>query len=209
MIKDTVDVCCHQRVLCVQDSCLWLESSAVFSKIERYQMEYKIQPLAITQVEWRTYIKFVEDVLGCNPTRGLGSTIIELDTPAAYLATLDLENRPMNQLSQGAFINNTFDHLHVSFIAELDTDVLHTVLTTFPNLDYITKKAKKTYLVIISAKMSVWYPTIIKALKSFQEKEIRQIFQIILIWFDNLGFKDVWSEYDRKLYIDGTIILQR
>lgn len=172
-------------------------------------MEYKITPLAITQVEWRTYIKFVEDVLGCNPTRGLGSTIIELNTPAAYLATLDLENRPLNQLRSGAFINNTFDHLHVSFIAELDTDVLHTVLTTFPNLDYITKKAKKTYLVIISANMSIWYQTIVKALKPNQEYEIREIFKIILVWFDNFGFKDVWSEYDRKIQQDGTIILQR
>lgn len=172
-------------------------------------MEYNISPLAITQVEWRTYIKFVEDVLGYNPTRGLGKTAIELNTPAAYLATLDLENQPMTQLRRGAFLNNSFDHLNVSFIMELDAESLHLVLTSLPILDYIIKKAKKTYLVIVSAKMSIWYQAIIKALNPERDPEIRQIFQIIIVWFDNMGFKDVWSEYNRKWLSDNTIILQR
>lgn len=172
-------------------------------------MDYKISPLAITHVDWRTYINFVKEVLGCDPTRGLGSTIIKLNTPAAYLATLDLENHPLEQLSKGGFSNNTFDHLHISFIAELDAEILHTILVTFPNLDYITKKTKKKYLVIISAKMSTWYSVMPQALRVEQEKEIREIFQIILIWFDNLGFKDVWSDGDRIIHNDGTIILKR
>ena len=172
-------------------------------------MEYNISPLAITQVEWRTYIKFVEEVLGSNPAEGLGSTIIKLNTPAAYLATLDFENQPLKQLRQGVFLNNSFDHLHVSFIAELESDDLQLLLTILPILDYIVKKAKKTYLVVISAKMSIWYRAVIKALNENQELEIRKIFQIILIWFDNMGFKDVWSEFDRRILPDNTFILQR
>jgi hypothetical protein len=171
--------------------------------------EYKIRPLAITQVEWHTYIKFVEEVLGFNPARALGSTVIKLETPAAYLATLDFENRPLDQLRDGVFLNNTFDHMQVSFIAELDHDALLELLQTLPTLDYIVKKAKKTYLVIISAKMSIWYTAIINALQLHRPIEIRQIFQIILIWFDNLGFKDVWETHSRVIQDDGTFILQR
>ncbi len=171
--------------------------------------QYKISPLAITQVEWRTYIKFVEDVLGFNPAQALGSTVIKLETPAAYLATLDFENRPLDQLRMGAFLNNTFDHVCVSFIAELDHEALLELLQTLPTLDYIVKKARKTYLVVISAKMSIWYTAVLNALQLNRPIEVRQIFQIILIWFDNLGFKDVWSEHDRMLQQDGTFILQR
>ena len=171
--------------------------------------EYKISPLAITQVEWRTYIKFVEDVLGYNPAPAVGSTVIKLETPAAYLATLDLENQPLQQLRTGAFLNNTFEHMSVSFIAELDNDALLELLQTLPTLDYIVKKARKTYLVIISAKMSIWYTAVLNALQLHRPIEVRQIFQIILIWFDNMGFKDVWEEHDSKLQQDGTFILQR
>jgi hypothetical protein len=171
--------------------------------------EYKISPLSITQVEWRTYIKFVEDVLGFNPAQALGSTVIKLETPAAYLATLDFENQPLDQLRKGAFLNNTFDHLSVSFIAELDHEALLELLQTLPTLDYIVKKARKTYLVILSAKISVWYSVVLKALQIGRPIEVREIFQIILIWFDNMGFKDVWAEHERKLQPDGTFILQR
>jgi len=170
---------------------------------------YKIVPLSITQVDWHTYIKFAESILGFNPAKALGSTVIKLETPAAYLATLDFENRPLEQLRDGAVLNNTFDHIQVSFIAELDGDSLIELLQTFPNLDYIIKKSKKTYLVILTAKMSVWYPTIIKALQPTRPEEIRKIFQIILIWFDNMGFKDVWATHDRKIQDDGTFILQK
>jgi hypothetical protein len=172
-------------------------------------VDYKIRPLAITQVEWHTYIKFVEDVLGFNPARALGSTVIKMESPAAYLATLDFENRPLDQLREGAFLNSTFDHMQVSFIAELDNDSLLELLQTLPILDYIVKKSKKTYLVIISAKMSVWYTAVVNGLQPHRAVEIRQIFQIILIWFDNMGFKDVWSAHNRKIQDDGTFILQR
>jgi hypothetical protein len=171
-------------------------------------MDYKILPLAITQVDWRTYIDFTTKVLGYNPTKGLGSTIIQLETPAAYLATLDFENQPLKQLRQGIFLNNTFDHLSVSFITELDANSLQLVMMNLPILDYIIKKARDTYLVIISAKMSIWYPAIIKALSKRQEIEVRQIFQIILIWFDNIGFKDIWSNHQRIILKDGSIILK-
>jgi hypothetical protein len=170
---------------------------------------YNIKPLAITQVEWREYIKFVEKVLGFNPAKGLSSTVIKLESPAAYLATLDFENRPLEQLRNGVLLNNTFDHLQVSFIAEFDSDTITELLQTLPRLDYIIKKGRKTFLVIISAKMSVWYQAVINGLQEHRSYEIRKIFQIILIWFDNLGFKDIWSTHQRRILDDGTFILQR
>jgi hypothetical protein len=164
----------------------------------------KIYPLAVTRPDWETYIKTVQEILGFSPSVGLGETYIKIESPAAYLATLDLENRPLNQLRRGHFIKSSFNHVSFSFICSLEQPFIVDFVIQFPNLQYIYRKPS---LLIVTATMTEWYLAVRRGLNVSQERNIREFFHIIYGFFSRYGFQDIWTDLEKSTGKDGFIVM--
>jgi hypothetical protein len=158
----------------------------------------KISPLAVTRPDWEIYIKTVQEVLGFSPSSGLGATTIKIESPVAYLATLDLKNHPLHHLRRGYFLNNTFEHFSISFICALECDLVTALLTDFPNLNYLVRKGRKEFLVIISATVADWYLAVRRGLSSSQKEELHIFFHNLYALFVRLGFQEVWGDVEKN-----------
>ena len=170
-------------------------------------MNYEIYPLAVTSVDWKVYSDQVKKLLAIDPLQGLGASYIKREHPAAYLATLDLQNQPLQQLREGALNNSSFHHFSVSFIGSIDSELFFTLLTEFPNILTISRQISKTsHFIILTADMSIWHHSVRTALTPRYSKDIRGLFHLILIHFEYLGFKEVWSKYERKTEPNGSFI---
>lgn len=167
----------------------------------------KISPLAVTRPDWEIYIKMVQETLGFSPSSGLGETYIKIESPAAYLATLDLSNRPLQQLRRGHFINSTFEHFSMSFICSLESDLVTALLHRFSNLNFLVSKGRKEYLVIVTATMADWYVAIRRGLNVSQDEDIRQFFHNLYALFTLYGFQDVWSDLEKSQGRDGYTVM--
>ena len=170
-------------------------------------MNYEIYPLAATSVDWKVYSDQVKKLLNVDPLQGLGASYINRDLPSSYLATLDLENHPLQHLREGALTTCSFEHFSVSFIGSMDSELFFTFLCEFPNILTLSREISKTsHFIILTADMSIWHHTVRSALSIKYPKDLRKLFHLLLIHFEHLGFKEVWSKYERKIMPDGSLI---
>lgn len=170
-------------------------------------MNYEMYPLAATSVDWKLYSEQVKKILNIDPLKGLGASYIDRDLPSSYLATLDLENHPLNHLREGVSTTCTFEHFSVSFIGFLDSELFFTLLCTFPSILTISKESSKiSHFVILTANMSIWHHTVRSALSLKQPEDLRNLFHLLLMHFEQMGFKEVWSKYERKITPNGSLI---
>lgn len=167
----------------------------------------KILPLAILSVNWPEYIKLCEETLGFSPTRGLDEARLDIKSPAAYLATLDLENKPLEQLGSGRYTSNSFDQMFFAFILQADDFLLMEIYKECSRLKILSKRGKRQNLVIISGTMSEWHDNIIACHNERVSTEIREVANRCLDIFEQSGFKEVWSRWRRVMLKDSTFIL--
>ena len=170
-------------------------------------MNYEIYPLAVTSVDWDIYSEQVKKLLTIDPLQGLGVAFIKRENPSSYLATLDLANQPLQQLREGVFSNSSFHHFSVSFIGSMDSELFFTFLCEFPNIRTISREISKTsHFIILTADMSIWHHTVRSGLTLKYSDDIRKLFHLLLLHFEQLGFKEVWSKYERKITPNGSLI---
>jgi len=149
----------------------------------------EVFPIAITKCNWKSYIDSVKDILEISPTRGLDAINMNIDNPAAYLATLDLENNPLVQLRTP---NNTFDHFMISVITVLDdATILHLNVTGLK----IIHKAKhpNINIVILTGTMNEWLIALKCRSVESTFKTVRLTMDACYKCFERLGFKEVLS----------------
>jgi hypothetical protein len=167
-----------------------------------------LQPIAITKVDWKEYIKIFQDVLGKSPTRELDAANIPLTDAAAFLATLGGEKIPVENLRK---VGTSFNHFMVSMVTLIDSD-FYLILTSQTYLRIIPWQAKKQYLCLISGTMKEWHDSIIRSLDiqlfTDTNSELRFFMNLVLETFERLGFKEVWSKYQKVYHIDNSFSLK-
>ena len=113
-------------------------------------MNYEIYPLAVTSVDWKVYSDQVKKLLNVDPLQGLGASYIDRDLPSSYLATLDLENHPLQHLREGALTSCSFEHFSVSFIGSMDSELFFIFLCEFPNILTLSREISKTSKICVN-----------------------------------------------------------
>jgi hypothetical protein len=170
-------------------------------------MEFELYPLASTACDWSLFTSVMKKKTGESPTETLGETLIDLETPSAFLACLDLENHPLHHLRTGT-TKSTFLHFYVTFLCFSNKELISELCLSSPNLKIYHKKYIDFYISIITANMSDWYKIVVQNLKEESPLLIRQFYHQILYNFDIMGFREIWSKHPRILLNDGTICLK-
>jgi hypothetical protein len=171
-------------------------------------MDYKIIPIAMTRVAWGDYIEFVKDILGYSPTRGLDDAGINPAEPQAYLATLNLENKPNKQLSN---YDDSWEHVHCSFMACMPKSLVIHFYQAAPKykIKLYNIPDDDNLLILMTANIISWKETIIYGCRRKIGKKIRIIYNQIMQYLEQAGFKMIWSDFEKQDIFDGTFILRR
>lgn len=166
-----------------------------------------ITPLTLTEVNWPSFIKTVQDFLGYSPTRGLDEAKIELKDPRAFIAAIDCENQPQQALRRAA-INNTLRHYFASFIMIMDDADLIIDLGIRDTLAVRVVKNGSRYLTILSGTLWDWYHAMIIYCQRDSNHVLRQVFNAIYGYFKHVNLHVIWSHYNQSIIKDNTFILE-
>jgi len=166
-----------------------------------------IMPLTLTEINWPTFIKMVQDFLGFSPTRGLDEAKIDLKHPTAFLGALDCENKPLVALRRAA-IKNTLRHYFASFIMIIDDADLLISLGLQDTLALYTRREGSRFLTILSGTMWDWYHAMIIHTQREANHVARQIFNTIYGFFKRVGLHVIWSHYSLNHIQDNTFIME-
>jgi hypothetical protein len=167
---------------------------------------YTVYPLAMTKPNWQTFVGMCKDVLGYSPTRGIDEQHLDIEKPSAYLACLDMENKPLEAL-RGGYIPH--QHVHASFIVKGDIKLVHQ-LYEMPMLHYFIKFDKvDTFLIVVTANMFDWKSAILLGCSSAAPTELRAMMNRCHVYFREEGFGQMWDGYVSKSLDDGTYMLTR
>jgi len=170
-------------------------------------MDYKIYPLAATQVSWRAFIDMCQEVLGFSPTRGLDEQGMSVENPAAFLGCLSLDNKPLENLRTGIFRNNTWRHYCLSFIIKADMK-LYSQIVELGILHIVHKRRDDDFIIIISGDIFQWKMAVLCACDRDRRKEIRFAFNVIYTHLKSGGFGPIWHSYETQQLSDNTFTIR-
>jgi hypothetical protein len=161
-----------------------------------------IQPLCIPQTNWKGFIQVTQSVLGYSPTRGLDNVLLPKNTdPAAILACLDLENKPLDCLKR----RELWGHFHLCFIAELERPALDGILNN-TDVKVYYKETYSRYVVILSGAFGAWFDAVITGCCKHSQYPLRKAMNIIYDQLCMMGFKSTFNKSKKQMH-DGTFHL--
>lgn len=174
-------------------------------------MQTIIFPLTITQVDWTTYIKVCQEILGLSPARNLDEAHMDLKDPSSFLASLVMSSNPKDNLRQ---VDKTFDHMSMSFITSGNVLTISSLMSTLDLKCHILgsttiNNIEQTliYLIILTGTMKQWFDSILLGCSSSTSYDIRLRMNHCYIYFMRSGFKEVWAKFTKKELKDGTFTL--
>ena len=143
----------------------------------------------MTQVNWKQFINVCHETVGYSPTRGLDACASPTHKdPAAFLACIDLQNKPLEALRHGRQ-RGLFRHFFFSFAFTLDPSSLLS-LHQFTHLAIFSERSQMSdHLFIASGSMEEWHDAVLLLCKPFICHELRATANIIYDMFLNMGFR--------------------
>lgn len=150
--------------------------------------------------------RICDEVLGFSPTRALDKTHLKVTDPAAFLACLDLEDRPLEALRQGKRRSGIYSHFFASLIAVVPNDVVPQVMN-LGRLAIYSKEAKRESVIIMSGTMDNWYDAILAGCNKGVDTDLRSVMTGSLHCFERVGLREVFSDLTHKTMTDGTTYL--
>ena len=165
-------------------------------------MNIDIIPVAITQINWQSYIKICQDELDVHPQRSLDADGLNL-SPKAFIGSLSLDEKPKINL---AYPNSTWNHVSASFVITADDDPELIILSNL-GVHITIKYHRRSNFIVASGTMFEWYNAIMHGCKPHQPKIIRYTMNLIQMYFANHDFQELWGDCSRSTLTDGTFTL--
>jgi hypothetical protein len=165
-------------------------------------LNYNTQPLAVSVVNWGSFINTCKAHFGESPTRCLDKAHISIDKLHAFLATLGFNNDPYGTLRKGRYLGNVFNHVFFSTISEQIPDDVVGCLAKNASLSILHHKA----IVITSGVLTQWYDSLITCSRIEQLRPL--VFEYLFV-LDSNGFRDLFHEYNRVKKTNGVELVRR
>lgn len=121
---------------------------------ESHLTHMEIYPLITPNLYWPIFQSSCKKVLGDSPTRGLDESYINIKDPAAVLACLNMDNKPLETLREYSL---AWEHYYLGFlvIGPLPIEVI-----THTELFITIKESNHKVINIISGRLSQWFRAI-------------------------------------------------
>lgn len=170
-------------------------------------MQYPLTPLAITDCDFTTLHRVVKAVTGLNPLQSLDAAGISPGKPSAFLGALGLNGNARDTIRNKQYVRK---HMMASFIGEVGE---HTIsgLANYTDLRILSEEGKRkgSVLLIMSGDLQEWFVSILSTHYKHIPSDIRFIMNGCLLYFERVGFNDLWFGYTKEQLTDDTFILRR
>lgn len=150
------------------------------------------------------FIGLCQENFSFSPTRGIDACHLKMEDPAAFLGSMDMENKPLEALRDE--LHPAHQHFSISFIALLDEEACLQLLTT--DLKVLHKKQRRHNICIITGTMAQWFGAITVGCRESSEHELRWIMNRILAHLERAGFGELFSRFKKQQLYDETFILK-
>lgn len=166
--------------------------------------------IAGTAVDWPKFVTTINDSLGRSPTRELDNCGIAVGVPPTYVAALsEFAVRGSNPITAVREADRLLAHLSFSFLVSCDREVLLGVLKQAIGLIVLcAEPSRGQENFIITANLRDLKQAIVEACAASGDTQARIIFNEVWKILVNLGFKDLFSAYQRREMKDHTFALE-
>lgn len=165
-----------------------------------------VDPIAITSVDWDTFLRTARTQLSRSVTETLDRAKLSANTPAAYITSL-AEAQRAKTIDNASVLRDAgglLRHASASFLfsAEQET-LLYIVENCFL---YCTRWSDKRTMTV-SGTMLAWRTAIADYCHEDVPRDVRELFNKAMTCFEISGFGPLWSEYRKTISPDKTFLL--
>lgn len=163
--------------------------------------------LSVTQVNWKEFINAAHEAVGYSPTRGLDACLSPTHRdPAAFVACLDLQNKPLEALRHGRE-RGLFCHYFMSFICVIDEATIRHINEQTRLATWSTSIQRGQFFTVLSGTMDQWHDAIVTGCRIEVPWEFRSTMNSIYNIIVNAGFKEAFpykkiENQDRTFSLD-------
>lgn len=171
----------------------------------------KVTLISATNVDWNKFVTVANDALGRSPTRELDNCSVPVGLPPTYISALAEFNRAgSNPITSVRDADRLLHHISLTFLVSCDRDVLMAVLKQSIGLVVLSAEPSRGQEnAIITATLRDWKTAILESSSPSAETWSRVIFNDIWKALVTLGFKDLFSAYQRREMKDHTFALEK
>ena len=162
-------------------------------------------PIAITKVDWQTFITVCQSTFGFSPVRSIDKSNMDTNDPASFLGALSFSDNPKEFLKE-AKKNGLLNHASMSFmILSSYNRILSNLAKTKLHLTY--KHFDEEILIIASGSFDDWYDAIIMGCQRSSHQNFRYLMNNVFNTLRQTGYKEVFSGIKKTQLNDGTFII--
>jgi hypothetical protein len=145
-----------------------------------------------------------KSVTGDTPTRCLSSSNIDQNDPAAYLACLSFDNKPLEALRQDSLI---LQQMSMSFIGVVP-EYVYLEWIKMTELHTVMHAVKNKCLLIVSGTLESWKRTLLRGSTNGVSVEVRIMCNKAYDVFSGSRLIELFINYERVYLPDETFILK-
>lgn len=155
-----------------------------------------IYPLGVTTPDWVFLKQMFADLTGFNVRCPEDLT--------NYIGLMRMDNAPTTASWSANIAEMT--HVSATFGFSVDSVIMESIVSFKLNIR-MTQLGDGKYLIIASGSLDVWLQACLAACKYHQRRDLRELFNKVIIYFDNIGLAQVLKRFKKKPAKDGTFIL--
>ena len=162
-------------------------------------MDNEVKILTLPVTNYTDYIQMVQSSLGFSPTRILDDKKIPLESPQAFLCTLE-------NLADGTY-PRLWEHFSVSFIIKCDYEtVIFSMEQTL--LSIFTREIDRLKnLSIFTGNLTQWKDAVLIGCAQSVPHDVRLTFNKVFLHFNQLNI-NLWPNVRRRKLKDETLIIE-
>lgn len=164
-----------------------------------------LYPIAVTQPDWDYLKKAIAEGLNMNVDSGIINNRMKKDL-GSFLGTLGLSNDPMTDMRKVS--SRTLKHVSVSFAMIVEVDIMQFMADSNIHIT-IERLPTNNYFIITTGTLFDWLAAAEEACNEYQEYELRTLFNKIIVYFDNIGLKQVVNNFTKVSLKDKSFTLKR
>jgi hypothetical protein len=161
------------------------------------------------QVDWPTLCKNFTELVGHSPTRSLDRVGWTISDPQALIPVLtSFSEYGCDAHESLREPRRAWDHMFFSFLIHCDKEILTELLGSADLRVLHTITSKGDSLLYVSGSLTQWFTSTLVFCTEGCSKDLRFIFDSVVLNLEKKGFKDIWLPYRKTFIKDKTFLLE-
>jgi len=168
-----------------------------------------VVPITATTVDWKSYLLIGKQVMGHSISTILDTNGLTADSLRSFIITLGgLQDQKHNPSHIIAEAGNLLYHASFGFLLLIDTETLIELMELTAISVYSVPVNNHNRLAIASGTLLDWHTAVIACCSPTTSRELRGLFDTILLHFEKMGLGQVWTKYSKHSVPDKTFVLE-